>query len=170
MNLKALNILLAAVLAILIGIWLFLIMNPPEMRPPDIDKELGLNMDQIQRLGKIRDKTIAADSLIFRNIRELNKTLNKELSKKELDESAILSIEKDLRSQHEKLAGLRVSAIIESRRILGSDRFAKMTGLFDKRRKEGPMRWRPGPGGPNSSRNNEGREGGNPPPPPEFGF
>ncbi|MFA5105161.1 MAG: hypothetical protein WC527_08305 [Candidatus Margulisiibacteriota bacterium] len=170
MNLKILNVVLAVVLVVLIGIWVFLIMNPREMHPPDIDKELGLGRDQIQKLNMIRDKTMSGHRLIFSKMQKLNEILNKELSKNTLDEAAILTIGKDIQVQHEKLAELRVSAIVESRKILGADKFAKMTDLFEKKRKEGPMGWRHGPGEPKGNRNKDGRDAGASPPPPEFGF
>lgn len=170
MNLKVLNILLAVVLAILIGVWAFLILSPREMRPPNIDKELGLNRSQIQQLGKIRSRMMSEHRSIFRNIRGLNGSLDKELSKDTIDEAAVSRIEKEIKVQHERLAGLRVSAIVESRKILGAEKFAKMTDLFEKKRKERPMRWGHGPERKKNRMDKDRREDNGPPPPPEFGF
>ena len=170
MNLKVLNVALAVVLAILIGIWAFFILSPREMRPPDIDKELGLNRSQIQQLGNIRRRMMSEHRSIFRNIRGLNGSLDKELSKDTIDEAAISRIEKEIKAQHERLAGLRVSAIVESRKILGADKFAKMTDLFEKKRKGRPMKWRHGPERQKDKTDKDQREDNGPPPPPEFGF
>ncbi len=170
MNLKILNAVLAVILAILIGIWAFFMLSPREMRPPNIDKELGLNRSQIQQLGKIRRKMMSEHREIFQKIRALNGALDKELSKDTIDEAAISRIEKEIKVQHERSAGLRVSAIVESRKILGADKFAKMTDLFEKKRKERPMRWRRGPERQKDRTDKDRREDNGPPPPPEFGF
>ena len=168
MKLKILNVILAVVLAVLIGIWAFQILTPREMRPPDIDKELGLNRSEMQKLGDIRKKMMSEHKQIFGKIRELNEDLDKELSKDKIDESAVSNISKDIQAQHGKLAELRVSAIVETRRILGADKFSQMTSMFEKKRKERSMRWPHGPEGPKGKHDGNKHGDESPPPPPEF--
>jgi len=166
MNLKILNFFLAGVLVILIGIWGFLIINPREMRPPDFNKELGINEQQMRELNNIRDRIMSEDRAIFLKIHGLNKELTGELSKNEIDDAAIRSIEEKLQTQHKKLTKLRISAVVESRKVLGAEKFIQMTGIFDKKRKEGPLR-----NGKNRDFPGKNGDNGPPPPPPgEFGF
>lgn len=146
--------------------WGFLIINHKEIRPPEIDKELGISLQQKQELDRIRSKMMAKDRKIFLNILDLNKELHAELARSVLNDPAITSITEKLQAEHRKLAGLRVTAIVESRKVLGQEKFLKMTDLFENKRKKGLHRGRNRPDFPGK----KGGSGPPPPPPGEFGF
>ncbi len=151
MNLKMLNIVLALVLAVLIGVWIFLLVNFSSMRPPDIRNELKLDKSQMQELDSIRKTTMSEQKDTMHRIRDLNKKLKDELSKPELNNAAISILGSDIQREHKRIAELQMSAIINTRKILGADNFKRMTDLFEhkiKERREGlPMMdpRRPGP-------------------------
>ena len=108
----------------------------------EVFKQLDLSPEQEEQLNVHRKRHREQGKEIRESIRAKRETMKEELQKQNLDMEKINKIHSELKSMHSKKADHRLEGILEVRKILTTEQFAKFMELKKdlhpmKKRREG---------------------------------
>lgn len=109
-----------------------------EKKIQEIYAQLDLTDEQKKVLEN--NKTLSRQQMktLFESMKPLRDSLNQELMKADLDMNRINEIQSQIKAVQSQIADNRLNSILEVRRILTPEQFAKFIGLMDKNKRE---RW-----------------------------
>jgi len=108
-------------------------------------KELGLSEEQAKKLKEHRQQHQEQGKVLRENARTAKEALRAELEKPNFSESTAKSPQARMKDAHDKLADHRLQGILDVRKILTPEQFAKFQELTKERRgdrKERREEWR----------------------------
>lgn len=90
-----------------------------------IRRELGLSEEQAKQLRELREAHRQEAMALHQEVQSKREALKAALESPQLDEGRVKSLQADLKAVHEKLADHRLEGILEVRKILTPEQFAK---------------------------------------------
>ena len=114
-----------------------------DSRFSEISKELNLNPEQQKQLEAHKKQRREQNVALFSDMKKKRDEIKSELQKPELNMNKINQLHTELKGLMGKIEDERLSGILEVRKILTAEQFAKFTQLMEKRR-HGGKKWESG--------------------------
>lgn len=107
-----------------------------EGRFEEMNKELGLTKEQAEKLRAHRKSQRETNQALWKQMQGKREALRAELEKPTVDTGKVKALNEDLKGLHDKMADQRLAGVLEVRKILTAEQFAKLRELGEKRRSE----------------------------------
>ena len=111
-----------------------------ESRMSEVSKELNLSAEQQKQLEAHRKQHREQNAALFSDIKKKRDEIKSELQKPELNMNKINQLQAELKGLMGKIEDDRLNGILEVRKVLTAEQFAKFTQLMEKRR-HGGKKW-----------------------------
>jgi len=105
-------------------------------REDKVLEQLGLTPEQKTALNANRDQQMGEIKGLLKGMMDLSEQLNDELMKEKMDMTKVNQLNNDLKAIQGKMADKRISFIMDVRKNLTPEQFAKFIKLTEERRKE----------------------------------
>ena len=102
----------------------------------EIYNQLNLTEEQKKLLEDNKSKSRGKMKTSFEKKRSLREAMRQELMKTELDMSKIDDLQSRLKTNHAEMTDHRLNSILEVRKILSPEQFAKFLSLFEQYKNE----------------------------------
>ncbi len=106
-----------------------------EARIERVYAQLNLSEQQKQLLEANKQRHKAASKALFKDIRAAMDAVGEELKKKDMDRNKVVALYAQVKNLHSQRLDERFNSIMEVRKILTQEQFAKFSELIDRQKR-----------------------------------